>query len=64
MAKDPLVDDLLKGLEKDFSSFRRELATYQYVVDMTRVDPVTKLKIERTLASRFPKLKNFNVLGA
>jgi len=60
---DKLLKTLIKNLETDFRGFRQEVSKYQYVVDMTRVDHVTRRVIGKTLKSKYPKLKNYKQLG-
>ena len=60
---DKLLNTLIKNLEADFRSFRKEVSKYQHVVDITRVDAFTKKKITSLLNSRFPHLKDYETWG-
>ena len=59
MAADILLKEMMSNLEDDFSSFRKSLNSYKYVVDMTRIDPQTTNKVEKMLNSKYPRLKNY-----
>ena len=45
MKKDPLLNTLLSNLENEFRSLRQDLSQYSFVVDITRVDPLTRAKL-------------------
>ena len=45
MKADLLLNTLLTNLETEFRSLRKDLSEYKFVIDLTRIDPLTHAKI-------------------
>ena len=56
------IDNLIKRLELDFSSFAKELKAFRYVIDLTPLGPKQKQEIERRFPSPYYKSPHFIVL--